>query len=156
MLSSQEEQAERRRVFAQDQSIPRQATTFHQHALADAQTPRGRFSAEVASYVVGSKPDAASAYPAAAAHQRDPVPIEPSLGYRIDDLNPSDPVELSSFTQQAPDPTSADAPNPLGQRADVGSLSSENMAAQRMSQMSSSSTKGDGVRTERPPAYRRF
>jgi hypothetical protein len=34
MLSSQEEQAERLRVFAQDQSL--RASTLHQHAQADA------------------------------------------------------------------------------------------------------------------------
>ena len=43
MLSRQEEQAETRRVFAQDQSL--RASTLHQHALADANTPRGRFNA---------------------------------------------------------------------------------------------------------------
>jgi hypothetical protein len=39
MLSSQEEQAERRRVFAQDQSLPRQATTMHAFAQAERQRP---------------------------------------------------------------------------------------------------------------------
>jgi len=36
MLSRQEEMAERRRVFAQDQSVPRPGSTMHAHALADA------------------------------------------------------------------------------------------------------------------------
>jgi hypothetical protein len=61
--SHQEEQEERRRVFAQDQSVPRQASTFHQHAQADADTPRGRFSAVSAAYVVGSKADVARRLP---------------------------------------------------------------------------------------------
>ena len=88
MLSSQEGQAERRRVFAQDQSVPNQASTFHQHATADANIPRGRFSAVETATIVGSQPTIN--YPPAAAHQRDPCGPEPSLGYRIDDLNPSD------------------------------------------------------------------
>jgi hypothetical protein len=131
MLSSQEEQAERRRVLAQDSSLRRQqreqGASFHQFAEADAATPRGRFSAVETAIVVGST--AVPPYPAAAAHQRDPVPIEPSLGYRIDDLNPSDPVEISSFTQQETGPTSADAPSPTSlsdvQRTGVGSLSNK-------------------------------
>jgi hypothetical protein len=54
MLSRQKEMAERRRVFAQDQSVPSQATTFHQHAQADADIPRGRFTAHERSTVVGA------------------------------------------------------------------------------------------------------
>jgi hypothetical protein len=110
MLSSQEEQIERRRVFAQDQSLPNPGSTFHQHALAEAQTPRGRFSAVEASYVVGSKAGMASAYPAAAAHQRDPVPIEPPLGYSVNDLNPSDLEPSMAFVEAQPGGP-ADAPS---------------------------------------------
>ena len=128
MLSRQEEDRERRevlrndqrireareqspRVFA-DQSKPNQASTLHQHAVADADTPRGRFSAISAAYVVGSKADIACAYPAASAHQHDPCGPEPPLGYRIDELEPSVLAEA-----QATDGP-ADAPStPLGQRA---------------------------------------
>ena len=67
-LSVREQQG---RVFAQDQSLPNKASTLHQHALADADTPRGRFSAVETAYVVGSKADVAASYPAAAAHQFD-------------------------------------------------------------------------------------
>src|SRR5215472_4151819 len=116
MLSSQEEQAERRRVFAQDQSL--RGTTFHQHAQADADTPRGRFTAHERSTVVGAQPT--FNYPAAAAHQADPCGIEPPLGYRIDAMPEQEPLEVSFPSPQATDP--ADAPStPLGQRA--GSLS---------------------------------
>jgi len=153
MTSKAEEQAERQRVFAQDQSVPKQGSTFHQHAQADADTPRGRYSAVNAAYVVGST--AVPTYPAAAAHQRDPVPKEEPLGYRIDampDLEPS-----SSADAQATGPTSDD-PSPLGR--DVGSLSSpEPMAAQGMSSSSTCSEGGGDVRsTERSPVrrYRRF
>ena len=113
MLESQREQDERKRVL--DNKV-QQGSTFHQHAQADADIPRGRFSAVTSATVVGST--AVPQYPAAAAHQADPCGPEPSLGYRIDELEPAPAV-------QATDPTSADAPStPLGQRADVGSLSS--------------------------------
>ena len=88
MLESQIEQEERRRVFAQDQSLPKQATTFHQFAQADAETPRGRFAAVDAAYVVGSKADIAGSYPAASSAHQTELPPEPSLGFAIDELEP--------------------------------------------------------------------
>ena len=100
--------------MAQDASVRQQqreqGASFHQFAEADATIPLGRFTQVNAATVIGST--ALPQYPAAAAHQRDPVPKEEPLGYRIDDLNPSDPVELSSFTQQeTPNPASAVAPS---------------------------------------------
>jgi hypothetical protein len=117
MLSSQEEQIERRRVFAEDQSLPRQATTMHAFAQADAAMPRGRFSAVEAATVVGSNPTID--YPAGPAWSADPGSqcVEPPLG----EDNPA--LEPSSCEAQATGPTS-DAPTPLGQR-DVGSFSSD-------------------------------
>src|SRR6516165_2906444 len=111
MLESQREQEDRRRtmqndarvreqierVFAQDQSVPRQASTFHQHAQADADTPLGRFSAVSAAYVVGST--AIPQYPAAASHQRDPCGLEPPLGYRVDAMPELEPLPPSSFSE---------------------------------------------------------
>jgi hypothetical protein len=135
MLERQIDQAERRavmrndlkvreeqeRVFA-DQSLPNQASTFHQHALADALTPRGRFSAVETSYVVGSKPDVSGAYPAASAAHQIQLPDEPPLGLDNPALEEPSTVLLSS-SGEATDPTSADAPStPLGQRG-VGPLS---------------------------------
>jgi hypothetical protein len=160
LLSRQEEMLERQRtfendlklreqqgrVFAQDQSLPRQATTMHAFAEADANTPRGLFSAVEAATVIGSKSGVASVYPAASAAHQIQLPNEPPTGYRIDELEPS------SCEAQAPGPTS-DAPTPLGS-TEVGPSFSENMVAQRsMSQMSSSSAHGDDVRSvERPPS----
>jgi hypothetical protein len=125
--SAQEEQAERRRVFAQDQSLPNRASTLHQHAQADADTPRGRYSAVSAAYVVGST--ATPQYPQASTpFQCDPVPDEPSLGLDNPALEQSPfstaQASLEPFITeaQAPDPTS-DAPlSPFGR--DAGSLSS--------------------------------
>jgi hypothetical protein len=138
MLSRQEDDRERRevlrndqrvrqqqeqapRVFA-DQSIPRRTGTYMSHTHDDA---GGRFSAISNVQIVGQS--AVPNYPAAAAHQADPCGTEPPLGYRIDALDPSDPVEPSIFTQQATgEPASRDrvrSPVPLAdlERVDVGS-----------------------------------
>jgi|SRR6516165_5965919 hypothetical protein len=111
MQNEQRVREEQQRVFAQDQSLPKEATTMHQFAQADAETPRGRFSAVEAQVVVGANP--IPNYPAAAHHQADPVGQEPPLGYAIDELEPASPA-------QATGPTSDD-PSPLGR--DVGPLS---------------------------------
>jgi hypothetical protein len=151
MLSSQEEQAERQRVFAQDQSVARQATTMHAHAIADAAMPRGRFSAVETAYVIGSKPDAASAYPPAAPQQRDPCGPEPPLGYRVDEM-PHEPSSLLAPPDVAAptDPTSAPS-SPLAR--DVGSLShSGDMTADGEQSRSQS----DGYVRSPVRNYRRF
>ena len=109
MLSSQEEQAERRSVFAQDQSVPNPATTMHAFALADAQTPRGRFSAIDASYVIGSKPDVAGAYPAASAAHQTELPPENPTGYCVDAMEPLEPSSSADAQGNSGDPT-GDAP----------------------------------------------
>jgi hypothetical protein len=148
MLSSQEEQAERRRVFAQDQSVQRQATTMLAHAIADAAIPRGRFSAVEAATVVGANP--VIDYPAGPAWSADPGAqcVEPPLG--LDNPALTAPVEASCFTQQATDPTSDD-PSPLGH--DVGSLShSGDMTADGEQSRSQS----DGYVVSPVRNYRRF
>ena len=122
MLSSQEEQEERRRVFAQDQSLRNQGSTLHAHAVADAETPRGRYTAHERSTVIGST--GLPNYPAGPAWSADPGSqyVEPPLSFD----NPA--LELGLATEaQATGPTSADAPSltPLSDapRAGVGSLS---------------------------------
>ena len=116
-LKVRQQQEESRRVFA-DQSLPNQASTLHVFAEADAQTPRGRFSVVDTAYVVGSKSDVASAYPAAAAHQRDPVPKEEPLGYRIDELEPDhsplaqEALEPSPLVQGSTSAPALEAPSP--------------------------------------------
>jgi len=141
MLSGQEEQAERRRVFAQDQSL--RASTYHQHAIADAETPRGRFSAVNAAVVVGSKADVASMYPAASAAHQTELPKEEPLGYAIDQVFPDGPdclvdqgqggadapLAVSPCVEQTapslsvgdPAPGSAFPPGPARMVRDVGS-----------------------------------
>jgi hypothetical protein len=160
VLSKQEEMRERHETLRNDLSVQRkvreqQGTTMHAFAQADAETPHGRFSQINTATAIGSNAGIASAYPACSPALAVQLPPEPPLGYRIDDLNPSDPVETSSCTQQEPGPTSDDAPSPIPlsdvQRAGVGSLS---MAAQCMSQMSGADHSAP-VRIERPPTFSR-
>jgi hypothetical protein len=87
MLSSQEDQEERRRVMLDEararDRLREQGSTFLEHTHSEM---GGRFSAVGAASVVGSKEFVS--YPAAAPHQRDPCGIEPPLGYRIDEMEP--------------------------------------------------------------------
>src|SRR5215471_21074574 len=110
MLSSQEEQEDRRRTMQNDARVREQGGTMHAHALAEAQTPRGRFSAVETTYVVGSKPTIA--YPAAGAHQADPCGTEPPTGYRIDDLGPE-----YSLAHGQGDAVDAPSPGLMSERA---------------------------------------
>ena len=74
-------QAERRRIL-------REGTTFHQHAQAFAdELSQGRFAATGVPTVTGATP--IPKYPAAGAHQSDPVGVEPPLGFSVNELEPS-------------------------------------------------------------------
>src|SRR6516165_7854618 len=75
-------QAEKARI------IREQASSILDHARAAANDlGSGRFAGVNPTTVVGSEP--AVKYPAAAAHQADPVGIEPPLGFSVNDLEPS-------------------------------------------------------------------
>ena len=124
MLSSQEEQEERRRVLAQDARVrEQQGSTFHTFAQADADIP-GRFSAVAHATVVGADP--IPNYPAAAAHQHDPCGLEPPIGYRIDAM--PDPEEPSTVhhaaVEQTGEPPSA-SPLSRGSPLSSGDLTSD-------------------------------
>jgi hypothetical protein len=154
MLSKQIDQAERRETLINDKRVRDQqqeqsGRTFHAHALAEASTPMGRFTAVTASTVVGAQP--ITNYPGAAAAHQIQLPDEPPLS-AFD--NPAfDPGRDALPSAQAlPNPASA----PTGDVECAGlGLSPENMVAQRMSQMASSSARGGDVRAERPPPLRR-
>ena len=112
MLSSQEEQAERRRVLANDQRVKEQSGTFMSHTHDDL--AGGRFAKVSPQTVVGAEP--VPNYPAAAAHQHDPVPIEPPLGYSVNDLTPHElePSMVSAYpVVEAQAGPADDAPLPL-------------------------------------------
>src|SRR5262249_25324126 len=118
MLSSQEEMAERKRVLDNDRKV-REGGTFHQFAEADANTPLGRFSAISNAYVVGSKSDVASAYPAASSAHQTELPPEPPLSFDNPALEPS----LLAQAQAPPNPAPGDvAPSTTScvERRDVG------------------------------------
>ena len=117
MLSSQQEQADRKQVLDND----KRGSTFLDHVTNDT---GGRFTQIGEAHVIGST--AVPQYPAASApFQRDPVPNEEPLGYRVDEMPDPEPSSFSSA--QAPDPTSQDAPSLLGfgdvERVGVGSPS---------------------------------
>src|SRR5262249_46710838 len=77
-----------------------------------------RFAAVASATVIGSKPDVATAYPAASSAHQTELPAEEPLGYRIDAMLELEPS--SSAEAQATGPTSDD-PSPLGRG--VGLLS---------------------------------
>ena len=80
-----ESQILRRRVLQNDRRVREQGSTFSQFAQSEASEIGGRFAANERATVVGADP--VPGYPAAF-QQRDPVPDEPPLGYRIHDLTP--------------------------------------------------------------------
>jgi len=145
------EQQESRRVFAQDQSLPKQATTMHQFAQADALTPRGRFSAVDAATVVGAQPTID--YPAGPAWSADPGAqcVEPPLGFENPALEPSS----TAPDAQATGPTSADAHSGDVQRTDVGSFSSDDPTTEGIAPPSASPRGARGLVGSSPP-LRRF
>jgi hypothetical protein len=110
-----ESQAVKRKTLLNDARVheQQQASTFHQYAQSTANDEAGgRFAAINAVSVVGAEP--AVRYPAAAAHQRDPVPTEPPLGYCVDEMAPLEPSTVSSSFpveetgDPAPAPSSGD------------------------------------------------
>jgi hypothetical protein len=117
MLESQIDQHERKQVLRNDLKVRQQQEQSGTYLSQTHSDLGGRFSVVDAQTVVGADP--IPAYPAAAAHQRDPVGQEPALGYRIDELEPSFP------SVQAPDPTSADAHSGDVQRTGVGPSSNK-------------------------------
>ena len=86
-------QAERRRIL-------REGTTFHQQAFAD-EVNQGRFAAIGVPTVVGAQP--LPKYPAAAAHQADPVGPELPLGYSVDQVEPIGPSAVSLLPAEQTD-----------------------------------------------------
>jgi hypothetical protein len=98
------------RVFAEDQSLPPQATTMHQFAVTDAEMPLGRFSAISNATVVGST--AIPQYPQASApFQCDPVGDEPPLGLENPAFEPEPSISSPGDAQVAGASVSGDVPS---------------------------------------------
>ena len=94
-------QAEKRRIIREQQQ---QGATFHQHAQAQAdEMSQGRFAATGTPIVTGATP--VPKYPAAGAHQADPVGTEPPLGFSVNDLEPSAGLSAAEATGGAAAPS---------------------------------------------------
>jgi hypothetical protein len=110
MLSSQDEQEERRRVALQDADLRRrqqqaQGGTFFAHGVAQAnELSGGRFGATGVPTVTGATP--VPNYPTAGAHQSDPVGTEPPLGFSVDQV---EPIESSAVSLLSAEDTGAPA-----------------------------------------------
>jgi len=89
MAGEEIDQAEKRRVLANDRSVreqQQQASTYFQHAVTEAAEPQGRFAAINSAMVIGGTP--VPKYPELPASSPwagpDIVPPEPPLGHAID------------------------------------------------------------------------
>jgi hypothetical protein len=123
VLSRQEEEQDRIRTLRNDLSVCQQqerSGTYLSHTHSEL---GGRYALVSPQTIVGADP--IPNYPAAAAHQHDPVPQEPSLGFAIDELEPS----TVSCAVEATGPTSGAPSTPLGR--DVGPLSSQPTATNK-------------------------
>ena len=130
MLSRQEEEAERRATLENDLKVLEQqrGSTFHQHGVSQAsELSGGRFAATGSPRVIGSTASVAAQYPAASGAHQTELPLEPPLGYSIEDMtgleNPADSsssVSLSAGTggAAAPSATSDVEPAPSSSSLD--------------------------------------
>src|SRR6516165_8426909 len=93
-----ESQVERRRVLLNDARVREQSQngdtgTYLSHTHSEL---GGRFALTEHQTITGVVSPAPPPLPANSPwHGRDPVPDEPPLGYRIDDLNPESPTGVS-------------------------------------------------------------
>jgi hypothetical protein len=145
MLSSQEEQRDRREVMRQDADLRKQqASTLHGFAQADAEVPRGRFTSVTAENVVGAEPTIK--YPAAASPWQGPdlVGDEPPLSFDNPALEPAPAQATGEPT--APSPTPGDV-EPVGSPLSSGGLTSAAPSTLPL---------GDVQRGVRPSTFRRF
>jgi hypothetical protein len=154
-MNDRREQEESRRVFAE--SLPRKATTMHAFALADAATPRGRYTEQERSTVVGANP--VIDYPAGPAWCADPGSqlLEPPLGFDNPALEPSTVFSSCSPVEQPDGPLapSTKSPSAVSRSGPSSFSTAEIMAAQCRSQMSSLSRPDDDGGIERPPSQLR-
>jgi hypothetical protein len=93
---AQREQAERREVLRNDARVREQTGTYMSHTHDDL--AGGRFAATGTPHIIGST--AVPIYPAAPAHQSDPVGLEPPID---EPLEPS-PAQGNSAAQCQSDP----------------------------------------------------
>jgi hypothetical protein len=121
MLSSQEEQHERRETLENDRKIREQTGTFLSHTHID--DAGGRFVAVNAATIVGQTP--APNYPAASPSWQIQLPDEPPLGFdnpALDETSTSPAsVEATGGAESAPlSPSSVERPAPPSSSPDDG------------------------------------
>jgi hypothetical protein len=87
--SHQEEQKDRHEYLEDVKRQRKQGSTFKDFAIADAETPRGRFNEPEKVTVIGSAPlPQYPELPESSPWHHDPVPDEPPLGYSINEMQP--------------------------------------------------------------------
>jgi hypothetical protein len=107
MLSKDEEQRDRRETLQNDvwvrtQTSASKGSTFRDHAEAEANQARGRYSAELAQTVVGSEPiPKYPTLPSGPWSGEDLVGQEPSLGYSVDEMSRSRPEQFAVIPAQS-------------------------------------------------------
>ena len=123
MTYDQEDQAERKRVLQNDARVRNGDTsTYLDHSHSET---GGRFAITEHQTITGVVSPAPPPLPANSPWAgRDPVPDEPPLGYRIDDLNSFDPEPPSHSPAAQPTDDPA-APSGAGGPASCGDLVSE-------------------------------
>jgi hypothetical protein len=125
MLTSQEDQHDRRETLRNDLKVREQAATFFDFAQSAATDIGGRYATETKQTVVGTTPFPYPPLPPSSPWAGpDLVGQEPPTGYRIDDLEHPTVLPLAVGAG----PTSADAPAPSVERDDVGSLLAGDLA----------------------------
>jgi hypothetical protein len=136
MREDQIDQAERRATLENDLRVREQSRngetgTYLSHTHID--DAGGRFAQVNAATIVGQAP--VPKYPAARAHQSDPLGAEPPLGFSVNDLEPS-AAALSALpvAVEQPGPASrGDAPSDLAAELradDAGPLSHKDVKVQ--------------------------
>ena len=79
-VTNESPQSERRQVLRD---------TLHGRALAEQDTITGRYGAEAKTRIVGSEPTTYPDLPPSSPWASDPLPIEPPLGFSVEDQAPA-------------------------------------------------------------------
>jgi hypothetical protein len=125
MTTDQEEQAERRRVLLNDARVREQSGTYLSHTHSEL---GGRFAVTDHQTITGVVSPAPPPLPANSPwHGRDPVPDEPPLGYRIDEMSgfESSMATSSSSVEATGDPAEAPSSDDGSPATPSGGLMSE-------------------------------
>jgi hypothetical protein len=160
MTTHQDEQIDRRRTLAYDlrvrnQTASDEASTFRTFAEADANQARGRYSAELATTVIGATPiPKYPELPSGPWSGQDPVPDEPPLGFSVPR---PEPIVASPLVRATPKPTVTSTPLDA-ERVGLGGLSSDGPVLGRTPASAGTTASTDALLEHRTvaPLHRRF